>query len=97
VKRKKDEYEIKYSPFCSSLEKIINIHIIDSRTNLAVWEFIEPLESTGYGLFAPSDSVKLFPVIANYCKYELALEYKFEQPNYLRILREHKEFSQKRD
>lgn len=66
------------------------VHIIDIKNGIAIFEETNSGQ-INYRLMISSDKIRNLPIIVNYCKTQKQVEFKFEKPNYLQLLKTKKE------
>ena len=75
------------SPFDLTQSDDIVIHIVDTTTRMAVWEYNEANPKLRYELYVPSDYVHRFDIVVNHCKDRLHSEYQTEETDFESLLR----------
>jgi len=68
----------------------LTVHIIDVKNSIAVFEE-NNLGQTYYNLMISAEKIRNLPIIVNYCKTQKQVEFKFEKPNYLQLLKTKKD------
>jgi hypothetical protein len=63
------------------------IHFIDRANGIAVFESINDVGASGYVLMITENTIRRLPIIVNYCETAKQLEFKFETPNYDKLLK----------
>jgi hypothetical protein len=66
---------------------ILNIYRIDPKTKLSVFEYPERAEEFRYQLFIPKQSIYEYNMIVNYCEKQKQREFKFDDVDYLGLIK----------
>ena len=86
-KEKASTYTIKYQREKDDLQTLV-IHIIDPKINLAVWEYQrDDGKPSSYKLYVAAPSAANFNMIVNHSNYQKQMEFKFQEPDYQKLLK----------
>ncbi|WP_295668367.1 hypothetical protein [uncultured Mucilaginibacter sp.] len=78
-----------FGMFENAISLTLNIHIIDNKTKLAVWEDNRASGPYGYGLYVPREYAAKFDMIVNYTNGDLPDEFKFDKIDFKALLKNH--------
>ncbi len=68
--------------------EILNIYIVDDKTQMAVWEYKSRKDKQFfYRLFIPREHIKDFDLVVNYCLTDKQMEFHFEEPDFPSLLK----------
>ena len=68
-------------------QRIIKIHIIDLKNEIAVFEFFGKHKKHEYKLMVNANKINHFPLIVNYCKDSKVPEMEFNKPHYQQLIK----------
>lgn len=79
----KRQYELRYQGYNDARK--INIHILDPKTQRAVFEYVDGA-GTYYQLYTPVSQANQYRIIVNYSPSRKAIEYDFQDPDWKQLL-----------